>query len=63
MERSNRNGKLSKKSVRKSLEIFLDKENDFSVIKIAEGINQSLTKKMGSFFQKMPKFAFGISEK
>ena len=50
MASTHRNGKLSKKSVKKSPEIFFDVENDFAAIKIAPGIERKSYKKDGFLF-------------
>jgi hypothetical protein len=50
MARTNGHGKLSKKTVKKTPEIFFDMENDFASIRIAPGIESKSYEKGGFLF-------------
>lgn len=50
MARANRNGRLSSKKSMKKPEIFLDKENDFASIRLADGIEAKSYLKDGFIF-------------
>lgn len=50
MARNHGHGKLSGKKVRKSPEVFLDKENDFASIRLAPGVEAKSYEKDGFVF-------------
>ena len=50
MARNNRNGKLSNKKIKKSPEIFLDKDNDFASIRLSPGVEKKSYEKDGFVF-------------
>lgn len=50
MARNNSHGKLSGKKVKKSPEVFLDKDNDFASIRLASGVEAKSYEKDGFVF-------------
>ena len=50
MARNNSHGKLSGKKIKKTPEVFLDKDNDFASIRLASGIEAKSYEKNGFVF-------------
>lgn len=50
MARNHSHGKLSGKKIKKSPEVFLDKDNDFASIRLSDGIEAKSYEKDGFIF-------------